>query len=66
MKRTIVITLERLCGWIDNIPALRRDTKSWTSLQFYRHGCFGCYPLRLTNIAVDLDERWGTGVWGQR
>ena len=56
VKRMIVVGLEALCGVLDRIP--RYEGRRW-----YRHGCWGCYPLNLAGRAAELDERWGTGIW---
>ena len=60
VQRVIVANLERLCALLDNIPFVWRESDGW---HFYRHGCLGCYPLRLAQRSADLDDRWGTGVW---
>lgn len=60
VKRAIVISLERLCGTLDNIPMIWHDHDGW---RFYRHGLLGCYPLCLAQHSAALDDRWDTRVW---
>lgn len=64
IKRAIVNGLEHLCGLLDRTPGLcRTDTESWLSVRPRRHSDLGC-ALGLAMLAVRLDDRWGTGHWG--
>jgi len=63
IKRAIVNGLEWACGRLDNVPWVRRSDDSWRSLKFYRHSLIGCHPFGLTMLAINLDDKWGTGIW---
>lgn len=62
MKRLIVDGLERLDGWLDQIPSVGRDENG--RLRIYRESQWGC-RLRLAYFSDRLDQRWQTGVWRQ-
>lgn len=57
-RRMIVVSLESLCSALDRVPRYDRTDGRW-----YRAGCWGCHPLRISYLAVRLDERWRTSVW---
>ncbi len=59
LTRFIVIAMEKLCGWLDNVPVPDKADDGW---HFYK-GALGCYWLNLSERSLRLDERWGTGVW---
>lgn len=59
MKRAIVVTLEWLCGRLDQVPFPERTDGK---IRFYK-GSLGCYRLGLAEKSARLDDRWGTGVW---
>jgi hypothetical protein len=61
LKRGFVGFLESLCGVLDHLPGFgySRECGWW----FSRYGDWGCYPLRLSRLSVDLDDKWGTGYW---
>lgn len=60
VRKLIVLTLEWLCGVLDNVPFPERDDDGrW---EFYK-GSLGCYRLRLAERSMKLDDRWHTGVW---
>lgn len=54
LQRLVVIGLERLDTWLDEVP---RYEGRW-----YRAGCWGC-QFKLAHLSVRLDERWGLGAW---
>lgn len=57
IRRLVVCALERACTALDAVPRYDRD------LGWCRHGDWGCWPFRLSSLAVRLDDRWKTGVW---
>lgn len=67
IKYAVVWALEHTCGWLDKLPRIEHNDdndegrKRWRA---YRHGCYGCYPLRLATLSGRLDDRWETGYWG--
>lgn len=59
VRRWIVVGLERACSVVDWLPAPWHDEDGWhLGPAFY-----GC-RLGLALRSADLDERWGTEVWG--
>lgn len=59
LKKLIVISLEKLCWWADNVYLPYRFEGQW----HFGNGMLGCYYLNLANRSVRLDDKWGTGVW---
>ena len=62
LQPRLVIFLEKLCGWIDRLPAYRRRPEGeqgwhWTESQW------GCWSFHLARIALKSETRWNLDVW---
>lgn len=58
LKLFVVWGTEKLCTLLDAVPRFSFEDK-----RFYRHGCWGCYPLDLAGKSLRLDEKWEVGWW---
>lgn len=56
LKYFAVMFLEKLCGLVDTVPWV------WEG-QWYWRGQLGCWPFRLADKSLRLDQRWRTGYW---
>jgi len=56
LKKRIVISLERLCAALDDIPVPYRRTD--TGRLGLRPSNIGCYPLGLAVKSFELQEHW--------